>query len=458
MPWDAIDRDIGFFISANPPMALALLENPPMALNQSDKSVDLTILMPCLNEAETLALCIAKAKKGLEGAGVTGEILIADNGSTDGSIEIAESLGARVERVREKGYGNALRGGIRAAKGRWILMGDSDDSYDFSAIRGFVRKLEEGNDLVMGCRLPSGGGTIIPGAMPWKNRWIGNPALSTIGRLFFQTPIHDFHCGMRGFSAEGYRRMKLKTTGMEFASEMVVNSTLNGLKVAEVPITLHPDGRSRPPHLKPWRDGWRHLRFMLLYSPDWLFMLPGLALLTAGMLLFLMLLVGPINIDRVTLSTGTMAVAGMMTLLGYQILAQGFYAKVFAVAEGLLPSQPRFNRLFRAWNLERGIALGLALGIAGTSVIGWAVWLWARKNFGTIDPQENLSRLIVGTTLIVLGAQTIFSSFHLSLLGLKTTSRTPPDPSQTQPDSHQNEPSGSASRAGAVLPEGRLSA
>jgi len=432
-----------------------------MARNPSDKSIDLTIVMPCLNEAETLAVCIEKAKKGIEAARVVGEILIADNGSTDGSIEIAESLGARVERVKEKGYGNALRGGIRAARGRWILMGDSDDSYDFSQIRGFVEKLEEGNDLVMGCRLPSGGGTIIPGAMPWKNRWIGNPALSTIGRLFFQTPIHDFHCGMRAFSADGYRRMNLKTTGMEFASEMVVNSTLNGLKVSEVPITLHPDGRSRPPHLKPWRDGWRHLRFMLLYSPAWLFMVPGLALLGIGLLLFLMLLVGPINIDRVTLSTGTMAVAGMMTLLGYQILAQGFYAKVFAVAEGLLPSQPRFNRLFRVWNLERGIALGLALGSVGTAVVGWAFWQWGRMDFGIIDPKENLSRLVVGTTLIVLGAQTVFSSFHLSLLGLKTTGRTPPDPSQVQSDLSPEESiqlTSRSVRSDAVLPEGRISA
>lgn len=427
-----------------------------MALNPPENSVDLTILMPCLNEAETLARCIGKAKKGLEASGVTGEILIADNGSTDGSIEIAESLGARVERVREKGYGNALRGGILAARGRWILMGDSDDSYDFSSIRGFVEKLEEGNELVMGCRLPSGGGTIIPGAMPWKNRWIGNPSLSTLGRLFFQTPIHDFHCGMRAFSAEGYRRMKLKTTGMEFASEMVVNSTLNGLKVAEVPITLHPDGRSRPPHLKPWRDGWRHLRFMLLYSPDWLFMLPGLSLLAAGMSLFLMLLVGPISIDRVTLSTGTLAVAGMMTLLGYQILAQGFYAKVFAVAEGLLPSQPRFNRLFKVWNLERGIVLGLALCAAGVSVIGWAVWHWARTNFGTLDPQENLGRLIIGTTLLVLGTQTVFSSFHLSLLGLKTTSRTPPDPSLAQADSAPKDAMASVQKPGTVFPKGEL--
>jgi glycosyltransferase involved in cell wall biosynthesis len=247
-------------------------------------TLDITIVMPCLNEAETLAVCIQKAQSGIARAGVTGEVLIADNGSTDGSIQIAESLGARVEHVREKGYGNALRGGIQAARGRWILMGDSDDSYDFSNIGGFITKLREGSELVMGCRLPSGGGTIVPGAMPWKNRWIGNPILSSIGRLFFRTPIHDFHCGMRGFSADAYRKMDLKTTGMEFASEMVMKATLKGLRVAEVPITLHPDGRSRPPHLKPWRDGWRHLRFMLIYSPKWLFLMPGVVLFVLGLL------------------------------------------------------------------------------------------------------------------------------------------------------------------------------
>ena len=231
--------------------------------------------MPCLNEAETLASCIAKAKAGIAKAGVSGEIMIADNGSTDDSIQIATQLGARVVPVREKGYGSALRGGIAAASGSWIVMGDADDSYDFSDLDGFIEKLRQGNALVMGCRLPGGGGTILPGAMPWKNRWIGNPVLSFVGRLFFRTPIRDFHCGLRAFSKAAIETLDLKTTGMEFASEMVLKATLKRLPMAEVPITLHPDGRSRRPHLRPWRDGWRHLRFMLIYSPRWLFLAPA---------------------------------------------------------------------------------------------------------------------------------------------------------------------------------------
>ena len=243
-----------------------------------DRECELTILMPCLNEAETLAGCIEMARTGLARTGLCGEVLVADNGSADGSATIAEKAGARVVRVLEKGYGSALRAGIEAARGKWIVMGDADGSYDFSRIEGFVAKLREGFDLVMGCRLPGGGGVIAPGAMPWKNRWIGNPSLSFIGRLLFKCPARDFHCGLRGFDKEACRKLELKTTGMEFASEMVIKATLKSLRIAEVPITLHPDGRSRPPHLKPWRDGWRHLRFMLIYSPQWLFLLPGLLL------------------------------------------------------------------------------------------------------------------------------------------------------------------------------------
>ncbi|RYD74379.1 MAG: glycosyltransferase family 2 protein [Verrucomicrobiaceae bacterium] len=232
-------------------------ESLPSRPSAVDTTCDLSIVMPCLNEAETLVACVEKAKRGLKDAGVDGEVLIADNGSTDGSIALAEANGARVVNVREKGYGNALRGGIEAARGRWIIMGDADDSYDFSAIKGFVEKMREGHDLVMGCRMPRGGGTIAPGAMPWKNRWLGNPVLSFIGRLFYKTPIQDFHCGLRAFSKDAYNRMQLKTTGMEFASEMVMKASLSGMRMAEVPITLHKDGRSRPPHLRPWRDGWR---------------------------------------------------------------------------------------------------------------------------------------------------------------------------------------------------------
>jgi hypothetical protein len=388
--------------------------------------LDLTIVMPCLNEAETLATCIKKAQAGIAHAGVRGEVLIADNGSTDGSIEIAESLGARVERVREKGYGNALRGGIEAAYGRWIIMGDSDDSYDFSNISGFVQKLKAGHDLVMGCRLPSGGGTIAKGAMPWKNRWIGNPILSFIGRLFFRTPIHDFHCGLRGFSAEAYRRMDLKTTGMEFASEMVMKATLKGLNVAEVPITLHPDGRSRPPHLKPWRDGWRHLRFMLIYSPKWLFLVPGVFLTVAGLAGVALTFSGPRILGRITLDLGTLIIASMTAVLGYQLVAQAFYAKVFAVGEGLLPNDKHFAGLFRHWNLEKGCITGLVASLAGVTILTIAVWKWGAVNFGDLPTAENLRRIVLGATLTTLGLQTIFSSFHLSVLGLKTTGRRPP--------------------------------
>jgi len=388
--------------------------------------LDLTIVMPCLNEAETLSTCIKKAQAGITHAGVRGEVLIADNGSTDGSIEIAESLGARVERVREKGYGNALRGGIEAAYGRWIIMGDSDDSYDFSNISGFVKKLKEGHDLVMGCRLPSGGGTIAKGAMPWKNRWIGNPILSFIGRLFFRTPIHDFHCGLRGFSAEAYRRMDLKTTGMEFASEMVMKATLKGLNVAEVPITLHPDGRSRPPHLKPWRDGWRHLRFMLIYSPKWLFLVPGVFLTVAGLVGVALTCTGPRALGRITLDLGTLIVASMTAILGYQLVAQAFYAKVFAVGEGLLPNDKHFAGLFRHWNLEKGCITGLIASLTGVTILALAVWNWKAANFGELPTAENLRRIVLGATLTTLGLQTIFNSFHLSVLGLKTTGRRPP--------------------------------
>lgn len=385
--------------------------------------IELSVVMPCLNEAETLAVCIKKAQKGIASAGVRGEVVIADNGSTDGSIQIAEDLGARVVHVRAKGYGNALRGGIEAAYGKWILMGDSDDSYDFSDIQGFVEKLKEGFDLVMGCRMPIGGGNIRPGAMPWKNRWIGNPILSFLGRLFFKTPIHDFHCGLRGFSKEGYLKMDLKTTGMEFASEMVMKAQLRHLRVAEVPITLHPDGRSRPPHLKPWRDGWRHLRFMLIYSPKWLFLVPGVVLSLFGALLMSVLIVGPLTIGPATLDAGAMTVASMLVLLGFQMVAQAFFAKVFAVGEGLLPDDPHFSRLFKHWNLEKGVILGAFLALLGGLLLLRAVWVWKSAQFGVIDYSENLRRLIPAATLVVLGLQAIAASFHLSVLGLKTKGR-----------------------------------
>jgi glycosyltransferase involved in cell wall biosynthesis len=389
-------------------------------------SVELSIVMPCLNEAETLARCIEKAKFGIQKSGVRGEIIVADNGSTDGSQAIAEKSGARLVPVKEKGYGNALRGGIQAASGKWIIMGDADDSYDFSEITGFVKKFQEGFELVMGCRLPVGGGTISPGAMPWKNRWLGNPVLSFIGRLFFKCPAHDFHCGLRGFTKAAFSKMDLQTTGMEFASEMAIKSTFNKLKIAEVPVTLHKDGRSRPPHLKPWRDGWRHLRFMLLFSPQWLFLAPGIVLSAAGIIFAAALSLQNIKIGGVAFDVGTLAVACMTVIIGFQLVAFAFFTKVFAIAEGLLPDDPKFSRAFTFFNLEKGILIGLAVLLAGIILSVRAVWIWKQFGFGELSPEENLRRLIPAATLIVLGVQTVFSSFFMSALGLKTSTRKPP--------------------------------
>jgi glycosyltransferase involved in cell wall biosynthesis len=388
--------------------------------------LDLTIVMPCLNEAETIVACVEKSKGGIEAAGVTGEVLVADNGSTDGSIELAEKAGARVVRVTAKGYGNALRGGIEAARGRWILMGDADASYDFGEAARFVGKLREGCDLVMGCRLPAGGGTIKPGAMPWKNRWLGNPVLSFIGRLFFRTPIRDFHCGLRAFSRDAYDRMELKTTGMEFASEMVMKASLFGMRMAEVPITLHPDGRSRPPHLRPWRDGWRHLRFMLIYSPRWLFLVPGLVLAALGAGVGIMLSPAPIIFGGAKLEVGALIVAAMSLIVGVQLVAFAFFSKVFAIGEGLLPDDSKFSRLFRFFTLEKGLLTGLATLLAGFGTLAWAVWQWVQAGFGDLPYEANLRRLVIAATLIVVGLQIVSASFFLSVLGMKTTTRKPP--------------------------------
>jgi len=388
--------------------------------------VELTILMPCLNEAETIARCIEKAKAGIQKSGVPGEILIADNGSTDGSQAIAEKLGARVIAVKEKGYGAALIGGCNAALGKWILMGDADDSYDFSQADRFVKKFQEGFELVMGCRLPVGGGTILPGAMPWKNRWLGNPVLSFIGRLFFKCPAHDFHCGLRGLTKAAFAKMDLQTTGMEFASEMVISATLKKLKITEVPVTLSKDGRSRPPHLKPWRDGWRHLRFMLLFSPRWLFLFPGIFLSLLGLAFGARLALGDFQIGEVQFNVGTLAVAAMTTIIGFQLVAFAFFTKVFAIAEGLLPDDPKLTRALKIFTLEKGIILGLLVLLAGIVLLAHSFWIWKQTGFGQLSPTDNLRHLIPAVTLIVLGIQGIFSSFFMSALGLKTSKRKPP--------------------------------
>jgi glycosyltransferase involved in cell wall biosynthesis len=400
---------------------------PMMPRKLMPEPVDLTILMPCLNEAETLARCIEKAKTGIARAGVPAEILIADNGSTDGSQAIAETAGARVVTISEKGYGSALLGGTRAARGKWILMGDADDSYDFSEADRFVKKFQEGYELVMGCRLPSGGGTILTGAMPWKNRWIGNPILTFIGRLFFKCPAHDFHCGLRGYTRDAFEALDLQTTGMEFASEMVIKATLKKFKITEVPVTLSADGRSRPPHLKPWRDGWRHLRFMLLFSPRWLFLVPGIVLFVIGADISAALCATNVQIGIVRLNVGTLAVSCMTAIVGFQLVAFAFFTKVFAIAEGLLPEDPRLTRLLRFFTLEKGILVSLSVFLLGVALLARALWLWGKVHFGQLPSMEdNLRRLIPAAALVVIGIQGVFSSFFMSALGLKTKGRRPP--------------------------------
>ena len=379
---------------------------------------EVTILMPCLNEAETLAGCIEAARKGLADAGADGEILIADNGSTDGSQEIAASLGARVLPVAERGYGNALRAGMADAKGKYIIMADADMSYDFSRIAPFIERLRKGCDLVMGCRMPRGGGTVMLGAMPWKHRWIGNPVLSFIGRLFFKCPAHDFHCGLRGLSKDAFQRMELRTGGMEFASEMVIKASLRDMKIDEVPIILHPDGRSRPPHLRSWRDGWRHLRFMLLFSPRWLLLYPGITCLLLGSGFFLRLLAGPLRIGGVSFDLNTLEVAGLIMLFGYQMILFATFARIFSFTHGFLPANHALSRAFGFFTLEKGLLGGGAVTLAGIGVILYAALDWASTGFGDLDPQQATRTVIAGRTLVSIGLQTILFSLIFSYLGI----------------------------------------
>ena len=377
---------------------------------------ELSILMPCLNEAETLATCIRKAQKALEDLDVVGEVIIADNGSTDGSPEIAASLGARVIQVAEKGYGSALLGGIKAARGKYIIMGDADDSYDFTNLKPFLENLRAGYDLVMGNRFKGG---IAPQAMPALHRYLGNPVLTGIGRLFFHSSCGDFHCGLRGFSKAAIQRLDLRTTGMEFASETVVKASLHGLRITEVPTTLSIHGRSRPPHLRSWRDGWRHLRFLLLYSPRWLFLYPGLFLMVVGALVSGWLLVGPRVVDGITLDVHTLLYAAMAIIIGYQTVIFAIFTKVFAITEGLLPEDPRLTTMFRHIKLETGIIAGTLLLVAGIGLSVYALSFWSATSFGPLDPSTTLRLVIPAATLITLGLQTVLSSFFLSILGLK---------------------------------------
>jgi glycosyltransferase involved in cell wall biosynthesis len=381
---------------------------------------ELSIVMPCLNEAETLQRCINKAQQSIRQHNLKAEIIVADNGSTDGSREIAQASGARVVPVRAKGYGAALAGGIEAARGRYIIMGDADDSYDFSNIFPFLERLREGHDLVMGCRLPVGGGTVEPGAMPWKHRWIGNPVLTGIGRLFFRSPISDFHCGLRAFRKEAYQKLEMRTTGMEFASEMVIKATLRKMRVTQIPITLYKDGRSRPPHLRSWRDGWRHLRFMLMYSPRWLFLFPGMIGFLVAAFFFVLLLRGPLRLGIAFFDTNTLLVSSMAIILSFQLISFAMFTKIFAISEGLLPEDPRLNRFFSVITLEVGILTGLIFAVSGLGLLIGAFLYWAKLGFGELSYPDSLRLVIPAVTSLTLGVQIIFSSFFMSILGLKT--------------------------------------
>jgi len=380
------------------------------------ENIELTILMPCLNEAETLKICILKAKKSLAENGINGEVLIADNGSTDGSQLIAQENGARVVTVTEKGYGNALRGGIQAAYGKFIIMGDADDSYDFSNLLPFVQKLREGYDLVMGNRFKGG---IEKGAMPFLHKYLGNPVLSFVGRLFFNIPIGDFHCGLRGFTKESAEKMGLRTTGMEFASEMVVKASLFKMKIAEVPTTLKKDGRSHPPHLNTWRDGWRHLRFLLMYSPAWLFLYPGLFFILIGLVFSSMLVVQPIKFQHIVFDVHSLLYASSFIILGFQSVVFYMFTKTFAINENLHPSNARFEKLLKLFSLENGLIGGVLLTLIGLFLTFRALFFWNSVNFSDLNPQEILRQVIPAVTSIILGVQFIFYSFMQSILSLK---------------------------------------
>jgi GT2 family glycosyltransferase len=392
------------------------------------ETLELTILMPCLNEAETLATCIAKARGFLERSGVSGEVVIADNGSTDGSQDIARSAGARVVDVAEKGYGAALMGGIEAARGRYVIMGDADDSYDFANLDAFVAELRAGNALVMGNRFKGG---IAPGAMPWHHKYIGNPVLSFLGRLFFKTKASDFHCGLRGFDRQAILGLNLRTTGMEFASEMLVKATLSSLPIAEVPTTLKPDGRSRAPHLRSFRDGWRHLRFLLLFSPRWLFLYPGLALLAIGLFFGTLVIRGPVPISpTLELDLNTLLAAAMCVIVGLQAVSFALIGRRFASRYGFIPKSETFDKLLESLTLERVLTAAVVLVLVGLIALGWAFVSWATRGFGELQGSAVTRFMIVALTTFVAGLQMAMSAFMSSMINIPLSERrvlVPPD-------------------------------
>lgn len=382
-------------------------------------SLEVSVVMPCLNEADTIEACIAKARRALRENDIVGEIIIADNGSTDGSQAIASRMGARIVHVDAKGYGNALMGGIAAAGGKFVIIGDADDSYDFLEIPKFVEKLREGFDLVQGCRLPSGGGRLLPGAMPFSHRWIGNPIFSMMARHMFWSPVHDVYCGLRGFRKEFYNGLDQRCTGMEFATEMIIKAGVYGARVAEVPITLSCDGRkSHAPHLKTFRDGWRTLRFFLMCSPRWLFLYPGVGLVLLGLVGYGLGMPG-VTIGRLAFDAHTLLFASLAILLGYQSIVFAIFTKTFAISEGLLPEDSHLTRFFELVNLEKGLMAGGGALLIGLALLLASVNQWRVKDFGQLNYAETMRWVIPGVTLAALGFQTLLSSFFISILGMR---------------------------------------
>jgi glycosyltransferase involved in cell wall biosynthesis len=375
--------------------------------------------MPCLNEADTLATCIGKVKMAFAEEAIDGEIVIADNGSTDGSQQIAEELGARIVPVEERGYGNALIGGIRAARGKYVVMGDADDSYDWLELPSFVAKLREGYELVQGCRLERGGGRVLPGAMPFLHRKWGNPMFSRMARSWFKAPVTDIYCGFRGFSKEFWNDLGQRAGGMEFATEMIIRATARESRIAEVPITLHPDGRtSHPPHLRTFRDGWRTLRFFLMYSTRWLFIVPGVVLIALGLVGYALALPSA-TVFGATLDAHTLVFASLAILCGYQAILFAIFTKTLALSDRATYANPRWLRFFSLINLERGLVLGGAALIAGLVLLALAVDEWRQADFGRLNYSDTMKLVIPGATLTALAVQTIFSSFFVSILGMR---------------------------------------
>jgi len=390
----------------------------PETTDRDPASIEVSAVIPCLNEAATIGTCVEKAQRAFREHNIRGEVVVADNGSTDGSIELAMERGARVVHVPYRGYGNALRHGIEASHGKYIIMGDADDSYDFHDLPRFVELLRTGVDLAQGCRLRSGGGTIEPGAMPFLHRWVGNPLLTRLARTMFDVPIRDIYCGMRGFTRDLYDRLNLRCSGMEFATEMIVKAVAHHAKIGELPITLHPDGRQgKPPHLRTFRDGWRTLRFFLMYCPRWLFLIPGLLLMLLGVVGYALVLpsipLGGIHID-----VHTLLVASLALLLGYQSVLFGIFSKAIVIRDGLMPEDRRLTRFFEVVGLERCLLLGAGTMLVGLVLIAGIALQWGTADFGPLNYACTMRRVIPGVMLCALGFQTMLASFMVSILGL----------------------------------------